>query len=427
MSSIAVAGLYDEGIFTEDMFDEGQKLAHPYHRTKFESEKLVREHVKSPCRIYRPSVVVGDSRTGEMDKVDGPYYFFKLIQKVRHALPEWIPLICLEWGWTNIVPVDWVAAAVDHIAHLPGLDGQTFHVVDPKGQRVGEVLNTFAEAGHAPRGGDADRPPGDAEPAQGRPQLRDEAAGAQADPLRRARRPRIPDEVVDYIALTCRFDARDTQRALKDSDIELPPLKTYANKLWDYWERTLDPDLYKDHSFEGAVNGKTVIITGASSGIGRAAALKIAAAGGIPILVARTKEKLDEVKEEIESSGGTAHVAPCDLSDFDAIDRSSSNCWPTTRDRHARQQRGALDPPHRRALLRPLPRLRAHGPPQLPQPGQADAEAAAAHARPGRRPHRQRLEHRRPDQPAALQRHVGSKAALDAFTRVVPRRRSATT
>ena len=54
MSSIAVAGLYDEGTFNEDMFDEGQKLAHPYHRTKFESEKLVRERVKSPWRVYRP-------------------------------------------------------------------------------------------------------------------------------------------------------------------------------------------------------------------------------------------------------------------------------------------------------------------------------------------------------------------------------------
>ena len=131
----------------------------------------------------------------------------------------------------------------------------------------------------------------------------------------------IPDEVVDYIALSCRFDARDTQRAIKDSGIELPPLSSYAEKLWDYWERQLDPDLYKDHSFEGAVNGKTVVITGASAGIGREAALKIAAAGGIPILVARTKEKLDEVKDEIERDGGTAYVAPCDLSDYDAIEK----------------------------------------------------------------------------------------------------------
>jgi NAD(P)-dependent dehydrogenase (short-subunit alcohol dehydrogenase family) len=321
MSSIAVAGLYDEGTFTEDMFDEGQKLAHPYHRTKFESEKLVRERVKAPVRIYRPSLVVGDSRTGEMDKIDGPYYFFKIIQKVRHALPEWFPLISLEWGWTNIVPVDYVAAAVDHIAHTDSLENNVFHIVDPKGQRVGEVLNTFAEAGHAPKAvmridkrATQNLPKGVLSFAMKLPALKQIRANILADLG-------IPDEVVDYIALTCRFDARDTQRALRDSDIALPPLDSYAVKLWDYYERKLDPDLYKDRSFEGAVNGKTVAITGASSGIGRAAALKVAAAGGIPILVARTKEKLDEVKAEIEATGGTAYVAPCDLSDFAAIDK----------------------------------------------------------------------------------------------------------
>ena len=190
MSSIAVAGLYDEGSFNEDMFDEGQKLAHPYHRTKFQSEKLVRERVKAPWRVYRPSLVIGDSRTGEMDKIDGPYYFFKLIQKLRQTLPEWFPLISLEWGWTNIVPVDYVAAAVDHIAHKPGLDGQAFHVVDPKGQRVGEILNTFAEAGHAPKAVMRIDKPRAAEPAQGRAQLRAEAAGAQADPRQCPGRPR---------------------------------------------------------------------------------------------------------------------------------------------------------------------------------------------------------------------------------------------
>src|SRR6185503_1082798 len=131
----------------------------------------------------------------------------------------------------------------------------------------------------------------------------------------------IPEEALANAEMRTRFDARDTARALEGSGIELPKLDTYADKLWDYWERELDPDLYKDRSFEGAVNGKTVVITGASSGIGRAAALKIAAAGGIPILVARTKDKLDEVKAEIEAAGGSAHVAPCDLSDFEAIER----------------------------------------------------------------------------------------------------------
>src|SRR5919202_830045 len=150
MSSIAVAGSYD-GWFTEDDFDEGQEFPSPYHRTKFESEKLVRERLQVPWRVYRPSLVVGNSKTGEMDKIDGPYYFFKAIQRIRHALPEWFPLVSLEWGWTNLVPVDYVAAAIDHIAHEDGLDGQAFHVVDPKGQRSGDVLNVFAGAAHAPR------------------------------------------------------------------------------------------------------------------------------------------------------------------------------------------------------------------------------------------------------------------------------------
>ncbi len=80
VSSIAVAGTY-RGVFDEDMFDEGQRLPSPYHRTKFESERIVREQPYVPWRVYRPAIVVGDSQTGEMDKIDGPYYFFKAIQR----------------------------------------------------------------------------------------------------------------------------------------------------------------------------------------------------------------------------------------------------------------------------------------------------------------------------------------------------------
>src|SRR3954447_19739775 len=72
----------------------------------------------------------------------------------------------------------------------------------------------------------------------------------------------IPDSVIEYVGLTAKFDARDTLRALEGSDVKLPPLESYADKIWDYWERNLDPDLFRDRSFEGAVNGKTVIITG---------------------------------------------------------------------------------------------------------------------------------------------------------------------
>ncbi len=148
-SSIAAAGLY-KGSFRENMFEEATGLDHPYFRTKHESEAMVRNRSQRPWRVYRPGIVVGHSQTGQIDKIDGPYYFFKMIQKLRHSLPPWFPLIGLEGGYINLVPVDYVAAAMDHLAHIPGQDGQCFHLTDPRQRRVGEVLNLFARAGHAP-------------------------------------------------------------------------------------------------------------------------------------------------------------------------------------------------------------------------------------------------------------------------------------
>src|SRR5207302_7642573 len=78
VSSVAVAGDH-AGRFTERDFDLGQHLPSPYHATKFEAEQLVRQHCAVPRRVYRPAAVVGDSHTGEMDKIDGPYYFLPLI------------------------------------------------------------------------------------------------------------------------------------------------------------------------------------------------------------------------------------------------------------------------------------------------------------------------------------------------------------
>ncbi|HEU0204365.1 MAG TPA: SDR family oxidoreductase, partial [Burkholderiaceae bacterium] len=140
VSSIAAAGLY-EGVFREDMFEEAENLEHPYFATKHDSEKIVRKEVRGAWRVYRPGLVVGDSKTGEMDKIDGPYYFFKLIQRMRQLLPPWMPTVGLEGGRINVVPVDFVVNAIDHLAHKEGLDGKAFHIVDPTPYRVGDVLN----------------------------------------------------------------------------------------------------------------------------------------------------------------------------------------------------------------------------------------------------------------------------------------------
>ena len=319
-SSIAVSGRY-RGLFLENMFDEGQKFGEPYSRTKFESEKLVRNECKVPWRVYRPGIVVGHSQTGEMDKVDGPYYFFKVIQRLRGMLPQWAPVVGLEGGNINIVPVDFVAEAMDFIAHKEGLDGRAFHLTDPNPKSAGHVINVFARAAHAPeftmRIG---RQMIDVVPKQARGLL------SNLPPVRRIvdqtlRDFGIPRETLSYIDYPTDYDSRDTQALLEGSGISVPALEAYADRLWDYWERNLDPELFKDRSLRGAIEGKVVVITGASSGIGHAVALKVGEAGGIAALVARSMDKLEETKAEIEEAGGVASVHSADLSDLTDCDK----------------------------------------------------------------------------------------------------------
>jgi thioester reductase-like protein len=320
VSSIAIAGEY-QGVFAEDMFDEGQKLPSPYHRTKYESERIVREQPYVPWRVYRPGIVVGDSLTGEMDKIDGPYYFFKAIQRMRHLLPEWVPLVGVDLGLTNVVPVDWVAAALEHIAHEPDLDGRAFHLTDPRPQRVGDLINELAAAAHAPRFAvSIDKRLIDPLPKWPL------AMAAQMPPWRQLRglalrRLGIPAEVLEHMELKPRFDTTLAARALAGSPLEQPPpLNDYIKPLWDYWEREMDPDLGRGRSLKEALHGKLVMITGASSGIGRATAVKVASAGGIPLLVARNVEKLEEVRAEIVAGGGMAYVYAADISEIESIE-----------------------------------------------------------------------------------------------------------
>ena len=318
-SSIAVAGLYP-GTFREDMFEEAEDLHHPYFRTKHDAEKVVRQECKRPFRIYRPGMVVGHSQTGEIDKIDGPYYFFTALKKLRELLPPWMPMIGVEGGRVNMVPVDYVADAMDHIAHKPGLNGGCFHLTDPDPRRIGEVLNLFARVGHAPEMTmRLDARMFSFVPFAVRTVL------TNLPPVKRftsmvLRDLGIPKEVMGLLTYPTRFDNREAERALKGSGIKVPSLDDYAWRLWDYWERHLDPALFADHSLKGKVKGKVVMITGGSSGIGRAAALKVAAAGAITIIVARGEDDLFATRDEIIAAGGNCHAYTCDLADMASCD-----------------------------------------------------------------------------------------------------------
>lgn len=321
-SSIAAAGLYD-GVFREDMFEEAEHLdTNPYYRTKHESEKVVRKECNRPWRVYRPAIAVGDSKTGQMDKIDGPYYLFRTIKRIRQILPPWVPIAGLEGGRINLVPVDFIVDAIDHIAHQPGLDQQCFHLTDPNPLRFGEILGIFAKAAHAPKinmffnvSMFTAIPPFiwksiySFAPVQRIVDLVNEDLG-------------IPRDIFKLLNYPTRFDCRETLKALEGSGIAVPPLESYADKLWDYWERHLDPDLFVDRTLTGMVKDKVVLITGGSQGIGKAAADRVYEAGAKVILVARDEEKLRLAKADLETrKGGTVFTYSCDISDPNACDQ----------------------------------------------------------------------------------------------------------
>ncbi|OBH43206.1 short chain dehydrogenase [Mycobacterium intracellulare] len=313
VSSIAVAGDF-RGEYTEDDFDVGQQLPTPYHQTKFEAELLVRSTPGLRHRIYRPAVVVGDSRTGEMDKVDGPYYFFGVLAKLA-VLPSLTPILLPDTGRTNIVPVDYVVDALVALAHADGRDGQTFHLTAEKTIGLRGIYRGVARAAGLPplRGS---LPRSVAAPVlnvRGRARVVRNMAATQLG---------IPAEVFDLVDLPPTFVSEKTQNALADFGIRVPEFSSYAPKLWRYWAEHLDPDRARRDDPRGPLQGRHVIITGASSGIGRASAIAIAERGATVFALARNGAALDELVAEIRANGGAAHAFTCDVTDSASVEHT---------------------------------------------------------------------------------------------------------
>lgn len=315
VSSVAVAGDYD-GVFTEEMFDAGQRLVTPYHRTKFEAERIVRTQEGVAWRVYRPAVVVGHSRTGEMDKIDGPYYLFSAISRLA-AVPN-LPVIGPDLGDTNIVPVDYVAAALAELVTTEGLDGRTFHLVNPEPQPVADVYNAFARAAGAPTI-DVQLDERLSRGLVGLVRLTEHIPGVSFTRDAVLERLGIPPVLLRTLTLPSVFASAQTRRALAGSGVDVPALESYAPVLWRYWREHLDPFRARKHGPRGELDGRRVVITGASSGIGRATALRVAAEGAVPLLVARRQEELEELRDEIVAAGGQASVYPADLTDGKAV------------------------------------------------------------------------------------------------------------
>lgn len=320
VSSIAVAGDH-RGVYTEDDFDTGQGFPSPYHRTKFEAERVIREREGLRWRVYRPSVVVGDSRTGEMDKIDGPYYFFGQLAALG-KLPSALRIPMPDLGTINMVPVDYVAHAIVALLDVdPDRSGLVFHLSDPRRRTITDMYNAIAPGFNAPKGFDA-LPHRLIEPA-----LTLSAIG----PLRVGRnliaaQQGVPPAVLDTMSLPVDFRADHTVAVLADHGIALPDLEEYGPRLWEYWARHLDRSRNRRPDRRGPLVGKNILITGGSTGIGKATARMCVARGANVFIVARNADDLTAAAAELNATASKKGIPPgrvfayqCDITDEEAV------------------------------------------------------------------------------------------------------------
>ncbi len=218
VSTCYVSGRFD-GVFTEDHLREGQTFNNHYEETKYLAEVAVQDRMEAglPATIYRPAVVVGDSRTGETDKYDGVYYLLRLLL----AQPQWFSVAVAFPGSSdaelNVVPRDYVVEAIAHLSTRGDTVGGVYQLCDPAPLPVPRLIDGIAEA-----------------------------AGYRTvtlpttKPLARSVSSWLPSflplepATFDYLDHPTRYANPKTRRALEGSGIEAPPFESYVDRLLTY-------------------------------------------------------------------------------------------------------------------------------------------------------------------------------------------------
>lgn len=320
ISSTFVAGDHD-GPFSEADLDLGQGFPTPYHRSMFDAERAVRDTEGLRWRIYRPSTVVGHSITGETDKVDGLYYFFPQLTALSQ-LPSSVPMPVMNIGDVNVVPVDYVAKAIDALhTSRPDDSGLVFHLADPERRTVTDLFNALTPAAGGPRGFRA-------MPAA---VARSVMSAIGLSPLRAGRdlvsqQLGIPPVMLDVVSVPVQLVSDDSAAALSELGVTLPDFASYLPRIWEYWSDNLDPGRHRRDDPRGPLVGKNVVITGGSSGIGRATARMAITRGANVILVSVDDQQLVETAEELNAEVpepglplGAASAYPADITDEESV------------------------------------------------------------------------------------------------------------
>jgi dephospho-CoA kinase len=206
------------GTFTEGDLDVGQKFHNAYERTKHEAERMVRHAMRQlPITVVRPGIIVGDSRTGEIDTLDGPYYLMVLIATNDSGVR--LPLLGRGDVPLHLVPIDYVIDAAWHVARGEAAAGKTFHLVDPSPMSARAVFEGVAEHAHT------EKPRGHIPRPLARAVLRTPGL---------ARLGRGPLALVDVLGHAVSYDQTQTAQALAGTGVRCPALADYLPVLVRY-------------------------------------------------------------------------------------------------------------------------------------------------------------------------------------------------
>lgn len=227
MSTTSITGTH-EGIFTEDDFDTGQKFKNYYESTKFKAEAIVREYMEDiPTVIFRPTIVVGDSKTGEIEKIDGPYYAFVMISRSLHVAVQRSGDVCF-----HIAPVDFVTNAFYTIFEKNNAPGRVYHLGDPEPMRYDDFFDLVCEKW-----------------GRFKPLLRFPPKVMEA--LLKA--PGMGEvfgvlpESFPYTYTNVSYSFDNAQRMLNGSGLRCPQVPEYIDVMIDYFVNHLDPRRLKKH------------------------------------------------------------------------------------------------------------------------------------------------------------------------------------
>ncbi|WP_436929604.1 SDR family oxidoreductase [Halosimplex halobium] len=226
VSTCYVSGRYD-GTFSHRDLVVGQSFHNHYEATKFAAERLVRERMADglPATVYRPAIAVGDSRTGETQKFDGPYYLLKLVLRQWPVAVVPVPLRPSATR-LNVVPRDFVVDAMAAISAREDSVDETYQLCNPHPPTIRELVRTLARAA----GRRAVLARGTTKLAR----LATERVPGVADGLG------IEPAALPYLSQPTTYTDENTRRALAETDVRCPLFSSYADRLVAYAREHLD-------------------------------------------------------------------------------------------------------------------------------------------------------------------------------------------